>query len=331
MRKLFLTAFFLLSSLGLHAQTTAVTGNLRTVLGEDLGANTFVRIRLRNFKPNRPLVSGVGIIGQTRKDVFPDSVGLISTNVYDNNLITPNGTFYTLEFYFQGRFVHAASYTITGATFDFNTATPLSTAPTATIPNFQTSVFVHIQATPATTWTIVHNFGVREADLEFFDANFIRIFPDLVTLTDTNTVTAQFVVAQSGRAIVMRAEDVNLTSSVNDPVLKGPTSAQSITGGHSLSLDGNFLLAVTGQDICSSSIRCDIFALTLDVSTTSILTGDVTFGASILPLATGQDIGSPTVRPDAFLETVTTGVLNNIRVVDGNKFTTIQLAIDDLP
>ena len=240
MRKLLLPIILLLFSLGLHAQTTAVTGNLRTVLGEDLGSNTFIRIRLRNFKPNRPLVSGVGIIGQTRKDVFPDSVGLISTNVYDNNLITPNGTFYTLEFYFQGRFVHAASYLITGATFDFNTATPLSTAPTATIPNFQTSVFVHIQATPATTWTITHNFGVREADLEFFDANFIRIFPDLVTLTDTNTVTAQFVVAQSGRAIVMRAEDVNLTSSVNDPVLKGPTSAQSITGGFDLSLDGNF-------------------------------------------------------------------------------------------
>lgn len=266
MRKLLLAAFFLLSSLGLHAQTVPVTGNLKTVLGESLGSNTFVRFRLRNYKPNRPLVSGVGIIGQTTKDVAPDSNGLINTTVYDNDFITPDGTFYTLEFYLQGRFVFAASYTITGASFDFNTAIPLSSVPMAAVPVAESRVFTHIQATPATTWIITHNFAVREVTLDFYDGSFNRIFPDLVTLTDINTVTALFVVAQSGRAVVMRAENVNLTSSISDPVLKVPLTAQSISGGFDLTLDGNFLLSTTGQDICSDSVRCDIFFRNLGTS-----------------------------------------------------------------
>lgn len=292
MKKLLLAAFFLLSSLGLHAQTTPVTGNLRTVLGEALGSNTFIRIRLRNYKPNRPLVEGVGIIGQTTKDVSPDSNGLISTTVYDNDFIDPTNTFYTLEFYLQGRFVFAASYEITGSTFDFNTANPISTVPTAAIPTLESRVFTHIQSSAATTWTIVHSFGVREVTLDFYDNSFNRIFPDLVTLTDINTVTAKWVVAQAGRAVVMRAENVSLSSSTGDFVLKTPRTAQSITGGFDLTLDGNFLLSLTGQNI-----------------------------------------GSATVRPDAFLETVTAGVLNNIRIVDGNKYAQtaagIQAAIDD--
>jgi hypothetical protein len=293
MRKLLLTAFFLFSSLGLHAQTVPVTGNLKTVLGENLGSNTFIRFRLRNYKPNRPLVEGVGIIGQTTKDVTPDSNGLISTTVYDNDFIDPTNTFYTLEFYLQGRFVFAASYEITGSTFDFNTANPISTVPTAAIPTLESRVFTHIQSSAATTWTITHSFGVREVTLDFYDNSFNRIFPDLVTLTDINTVTALFVVPQAGRAVVMRAENVMLSSATGDFLSKTPTTAQSITGGFDLTLDGNFLLSLTGQNI-----------------------------------------GSPTVRPDAFLETVTTGVLNQVRVVDGNKFaqnsTGLQAAIDEV-
>jgi len=313
-----LIPLFLVVALPVYGQTVVVTGNLKTVLGESLGSNTFVRFRLRNFKPNRPLVSGVGIIGQTTKDVSPNSNGLISTTVFDNDLITPSETFYTLEFYLQSRFVFAASYTITGASFDFNTAIPLSSVPTASVPVAESRVFVHIQASAATTWTITHNFAVREVTLDFYDANFNRIFPDLVTLTDINTVTAMFVVAQAGRVVVMRAENVNLTSSISDPVLKVPTTSQSISGGFDLTLDGNFLLAITGQDIGSATVRPDLF---LELGT---------FYNTFAPNVTGIDIGKASARPDGIFDVMAVGQWNNIRVVDGNKFTTCQAAEDDL-
>jgi len=95
----------------------------------------------------------------------------------------------------------------------------------------------------------------------------------------------------------------------------------------------------------------------ISVPGNSTLTGNITFGGSILPVATGQDIGSATnrpdvflelgtfyntfapdvtgvdvgttsARPDAFLEVVTTGTLNRVRVVDpSGQFTTIAAAI----
>ncbi|KKL20153.1 hypothetical protein LCGC14_2458300, partial [marine sediment metagenome] len=72
-------------------------------------------------------------------------------------------------------------------------------------------------------------------------------------------------------------------------VITNPTANQSITGGFNLTLDGNFLLSTTGQDLCSNSVRCD-----------------------------------------GFFDVNQVGVLNAIRWVDGNKFTTTQLAEDDL-
>lgn len=59
------------------------------------------------------------------------------------------------------------------------------------------------------------------------------------------------------------------------------------------------------------------------------------FGQDVTPSTTGLNLGSATNRWDAFLETVTTGVWNNIRVVDGNKYAAtsvgLQAAHDALP
>ncbi len=76
----------------------------------------------------------------------------------------------------------------------------------------------------------------------------------------------------------------------------------------------------------------------ISVPGASTLTGNITFGGSIVPVATGQDIGSPTVRPDAFLEAVSIKILNesyyNVKaygaVGDGvtDDTAAIQAAID---
>lgn len=67
-----------------------------------------------------------------------------------------------------------------------------------------------------------------------------------------------------------------------------------------------------------------------------------TFDANTLPASTGLNLGSATQRWDAFLQQLnvsdlttftgvqTVGTWNNVRVVDGNQFTTIQDAIDDI-
>ncbi len=96
---------------------------------------------------------------------------------------------------------------------------------------------------------------------------------------------------------------------------------------------GRSLIAVNNavQNLGSLTSRWNgIFGQTLDIATTSILTGNITFGASVLPTATGQDIGAVGARPDGIFDVMTVGLWNNVRVVDGNKFTTIQGAISDL-
>ncbi len=51
-----------------------------------------------------------------------------------------------------------------------------------------------------------------------------------------------------------------------DAIVKTPVGNQTITGPFNLTLDGNFLLTTTGQDLCSSSVRCDAFLEDLQVA-----------------------------------------------------------------
>ncbi len=89
--------------------------------------------------------------------------------------------------------------------------------------------------------------------------------------------------------------------------------------------NANVLPSSTGFDLGSAAQRWDAFLQLLDVS------GQFTAGGNIIPTATGTDLGSTTARWDAFLDVVSSGIWNNIRVVDGNKFTTLLAAFNDLP
>lgn len=56
----------------------------------------------------------------------------------------------------------------------------------------------------ATTWTVTHNLGTADVSVDAYDAQSPRqaILPDTVSITDINTVTITFNVAQAGRAII---------------------------------------------------------------------------------------------------------------------------------
>lgn len=63
-------------------------------------------------------------------------------------------------------------------------------------------IFTYYQASPATTWTVVHNL---DAPVVVSDANIIgpsstveKILPQEVVITDSNTLTVTFSSAESG-------------------------------------------------------------------------------------------------------------------------------------
>lgn len=62
---------------------------------------------------------------------------------------------------------------------------------------------VHTQAVADTTWTIVHNLNSSNVSVTFWDATSQLFIPNTVTVTDVNTLTATFLVAATGVAVVV--------------------------------------------------------------------------------------------------------------------------------
>lgn len=106
--------------------SVTVTAKLNTVLTDVLQGNAFVRFRLRGFSGMIPRVNGTAIIAETQRDVFPDASGNISTSLWGNDSITPINTFYTVDWFDQGRIVASGNYIITGTTFDLDAHDPVS-------------------------------------------------------------------------------------------------------------------------------------------------------------------------------------------------------------
>lgn len=63
--------------------------------------------------------------------------------------------------------------------------------------------FTHTQVAPSTTWTIVHNLNTENVTFGFIDALNQMIIPNVVQINTVNQVTATFLVAQTGRAIIV--------------------------------------------------------------------------------------------------------------------------------
>lgn len=63
----------------------------------------------------------------------------------------------------------------------------------------------HVQATPATVWTITHNLGgypIADAYVTY-NGDLQRILPTAVTYVDSNTCTLTFQTARAGFASVV--------------------------------------------------------------------------------------------------------------------------------
>ncbi len=72
---------------------------------------------------------------------------------------------------------------------------------TVSLPSSNTG-HLHIQSTPSTTWTMVHNLGEQYVSFTFYDENDEVIIPNTVNATSTSTLTATFSVAAIGKCII---------------------------------------------------------------------------------------------------------------------------------
>jgi hypothetical protein len=105
-----------------------VTATLNTTGSAALQGNAFVRFKLRNFAGFVPRVAGTAVIAETQIDAFPNGSGLVSQLVWGNSDLTPSTTFYTIEFWDQGRITSTGNYLV-NANMDLGTSGQINTPP----------------------------------------------------------------------------------------------------------------------------------------------------------------------------------------------------------
>jgi hypothetical protein len=136
---------FLLAVVTARAQGVAVSGNLKdTGVANVTGSNTYVRFTLEGYGANIPKVTGTNVIVVPYKDFHPDSNGNISGMIQGNDTISlgsnpPGGTDYQICTYYQGQQFICNTYTITGSTFNLNSAVPNTNNPTVPAPTGDTT------------------------------------------------------------------------------------------------------------------------------------------------------------------------------------------------
>ena len=105
-----------------------VTGNLNTLLGGKVSFGT-VDFVLGNLGTGTvPRVIGTGIFPAVKQTVSSDENGSVSASVWGNDSIDPANTVYFLTFRdSQRNEVGQVTFSITGSTFNLNTAVPTGT------------------------------------------------------------------------------------------------------------------------------------------------------------------------------------------------------------
>jgi hypothetical protein len=111
---LLLLCFVVQSALG-----TTVTVNLKNTLGQNYTSDAEVHFILINYGGYVPKVSG-SIISSKMVIATPDGSGNVTVSLYGNDVITPLGTAYKVEYWVNGSYQFSGTYCITGSAADLS-------------------------------------------------------------------------------------------------------------------------------------------------------------------------------------------------------------------
>lgn len=130
---------------GSGSGSVTVSGNLKDLGGVNAGSrNSFVRFTLTGYGSDIPRVITTNAIAAYCYDLHPNSSGVISGTIQGNDTIQVGGnpvggTYYQVCIYFQNQIFACDPYTITGSSFNLNSATPNSTNPVVPAPQGDTT------------------------------------------------------------------------------------------------------------------------------------------------------------------------------------------------
>lgn len=332
MKKLLL--LLLLIAPAAFAQQATVTGNIRNVVANPVTSKAFVRFRLQNFVGQVPRVIGTGVVVQTEFDVTPDASGNISTTLYRNDFINPSGTFYRVEYWYQGVIQHSTSFLITKLTFDLDTETPLSAAPILGPAQLITQIYACTVGTPATTWTCTHNFNDPNVQVEVFSTAGQLMWADTITQTSANVATLTFINPTAGVALISHSGSIAIATNQPNAIVSNPTGVQTITGSFPLNISAPTSFATGNLCIQNGSFSsCFLTAATAnrtlslpDASGSLPLTGANQTWNGTQTFSTAAVFSAPpsftqTTGTAPFSVTSTTAVANlNAALLNGNTF-----------
>ena len=125
MKRFFLPLLLLLCASSISAQSlSTVTGNAKNLVGASAGGGT-ITFNISNY--SGPIyVTGTGVVVPIVVQGSVKSDGSFSVGVYGNDTLSPANTLYDVKIVVNGG-TFEALYSITGSTFNINSATPVGT------------------------------------------------------------------------------------------------------------------------------------------------------------------------------------------------------------
>jgi hypothetical protein len=158
---------------GISRAQTTVTGTVVGANSTPTASSAFVRFRLQNFAGNIPRLNGSapcasGAVLPFVVDVKPNSSGAISQVICGNDVIAPQTcgvggsspcTFYTVEYWYQGAVQYAWNFSITGGSFNLDTAVPLPVIPNPPNPPSSSAIPGGAFSTKTMAYTLTLNDG----------------------------------------------------------------------------------------------------------------------------------------------------------------------------
>lgn len=117
------------------AKAAAVSGSVTDLVGHTVDPSTFVRFDLKNCS-GIPRIANTSAVAGTSKDFYVNGSGQIVGQIAGNDAIVctvQGNTYYTVTVWSLGTTLYSNDYFVSGSSFNLNTATPRSSAPTAIV------------------------------------------------------------------------------------------------------------------------------------------------------------------------------------------------------